>query len=59
VLLWRRGFEVLNVQAPPSVEYLVSSWLPLNQDIELSAPPASCLPGCCYASRDDDNGLNL
>jgi hypothetical protein len=41
------------------VEYLVSSWLPLNQDIELSAPPASCLPGCCYASRDDDNGLNL
>jgi hypothetical protein len=26
---------------------------------EFSAPPAPCLPGCCHASRHDDNGLNL
>ena len=30
-----------------------------EQDIELSAPPAPCLPGYCHASHQDDNGLNL
>ena len=29
-----------------------------EQDVELSAPPVPCLPGCCYASHRDDNGLN-
>jgi hypothetical protein len=23
---------------------------PLDEDVELSAPPAPCLPGCCHAS---------
>ena len=25
------------------------SWLPLDQDVELSDPPAPCLPRCCHA----------
>jgi hypothetical protein len=34
--------------------------LPLKQEMELSAPQAPCLPGCCHApSRLDGNGLNL
>ena len=35
------------------------SWLPLDQDIEISAHPVPRLSGCCHASRHDDNGLNL
>jgi hypothetical protein len=27
--------------------------------VELLASPAPCLPGCCHASCQDDNGLNL
>ena len=38
---------------------IVSSWLPLDQDVELSAPPAPSLPTRCHASHGDDNGLNL
>jgi hypothetical protein len=37
----------------------VFSWLSSEQDVELSAPPAPFLPGCCHASCHDDNGLNL
>ena len=37
----------------------VCSWLPLDEDVELSAFPAMCLPGPCRASLHDDNGLNL
>ena len=37
----------------------VCSWLPLGEDVELSAPSAPCLPGCCHAFHHDDNGLNL
>ncbi|XP_031194855.1 tumor necrosis factor ligand superfamily member 13B isoform X2 [Mastomys coucha] len=29
-----------------------------EQDVDLSAPPAPCLPGCRH-SQNDDNGLNL
>ena len=36
----------------------VYSFLLSDQDIETSAPPAPCLPGCCRASHHDDNGLN-
>jgi hypothetical protein len=36
----------------------VSSQLPLEQEVELSAPPAR-LPKRCHASHHDDNGLNL
>jgi hypothetical protein len=35
------------------------SWLPLNEDVELSASPAPCLPGHCCVSCHDDKGLNL
>jgi hypothetical protein len=32
----------------------------LDEDVELLAPPAPCLPGSCHASGHDDNEpLNL
>jgi hypothetical protein len=31
----------------------------LDEDVELSAPPAPCLPACCHASCHDNNELNL
>jgi len=34
-------------------------WLPLEQDVGLSAPLAWGLSGCCHASRHDDNELNF
>ena len=34
----------------------VSSWMPLDQNAELSTP---CLPACCHASCYDENRLNL
>lgn len=37
----------------------VSSWPPLDQDVELLVPLAPCLPAHCPASRHDGNGLNL
>ena len=45
---------------PPS--YLrdsVFSFLPWEQHIKLSAPPAPCQPGCYHASCLDDYGLTL
>ena len=36
-----------------------SSWLPFDEDVELTAPPAAFQPGCCCASCHDDNGLKL
>jgi hypothetical protein len=44
---------------PPRCLETVSSWLPLDEVVELSAPPAPCLPGCHHGSYHDDNGLNL
>jgi hypothetical protein len=38
---------------------IVSSWLLLDQDIELLALPASHQPAHCYAFCQDNNGLNL
>ena len=35
------------------------SCMPLEQDVELSGPPASYLPECYHVSSHDDNGLNL
>jgi hypothetical protein len=58
---WRKcvtvgvGFEALLLAACKTV----FSFLPSEQDVELSAPPAPCLPGGCHASHHDDTGLNL
>jgi hypothetical protein len=37
----------------------IFSSFPSEQDLELSAPPASCLPRHCHASCRDKNGLKL
>jgi hypothetical protein len=37
--------------------WLIDFWLPLEQDVELSASPMPCLPGHCHASHHDDDGL--
>jgi hypothetical protein len=45
---------------PGCLQSGVFSWLPLSQDVELSAPsPAPFLPGCFHASCHDENGQNL
>lgn len=49
------GFETLFLAASKTA----FSWLPLEQDIELSPPSGPCLPGCCHASCFDNNCLNL
>ena len=43
---------------PDCLQKTVSSWLPLDQDLELMAPPAQSNPAQCNASHLDDNGLN-
>jgi hypothetical protein len=51
------SFNVLYVQAIPSIAH---SLLPLTEDhnVQVSAAsPAPCLPACCYASLHDGNGL--
>jgi len=53
--LWRVGFEVSHAQGMFGVK--PSLLLPVDQDVELSAPPASCLPAHFHAHPD--NGLNL
>jgi hypothetical protein len=47
------GFQILLIAACKPVFCLPS------EDVALSAPPASFLPGCCPASCHDDNGLNV
>ena len=46
---------------PPAhfLQKTVCSWLPMDQDIELSDILAPCLHGCWPISRHDDNGLDL
>lgn len=65
---WRKCVTVgVGFQVPPSVEESLLlnavesrlSWLPLDQDAELWAPPQPCLPVGCCACHDDDNELNL
>ena len=51
------SIEVSYAQAMLSVEH--SILLPLDQEVEPTAPPAPCLPAHCYASHHGDNGLNL
>ena len=69
VSLGRWALRIPSAQALPSAELphpspqngslqnIVSSWLPWDQDVELSAPPVPCLPARCHASHHD-NGLN-
>ena len=58
----------LYAQAPSSVESepspgclqkTISILLPSDQDAELLAPPAPCLPAHCHASHYGDNRVNL
>jgi hypothetical protein len=49
------GFETLLLAALK----IACSWLPLDEDVELTASSVACLSGCCHASYNDDNGLNL
>jgi hypothetical protein len=37
------GFNILVLAAWKSL----FCWQPSDEDVELSAPPAPCLPGCC------------
>ena len=46
------GNEVSYTQALPSVEHIFL--LPVDQDVELSAPPAPRLPACCHAFCHDE-----
>jgi hypothetical protein len=57
VSLWGRALRSPVLRLLPV--WKTVSWQPLKQDVELSAPPAPRLPGCCHASYLDDNGLNL
>ncbi|EDL08821.1 mCG1044576 [Mus musculus] len=59
VSLCRWTSRTPTAKAPPSAENQVSSWLPSDQVVELSAPPAPCLPAGCHVSCPGDNGLNL
>ena len=59
VSLCRQALRAPGAQVLSNVGERVSSWLPSNQDAELSAPsPALFLPACCHVSHHDDNGLN-
>jgi hypothetical protein len=53
VSLWQIGFESLFLAVWETV-----FWMQSEEDVELSAPLAPCLPECCHASHLD-NGLNL
>jgi hypothetical protein len=49
-------FEVSYAQAMSSNSLLL---LPVNQGVELLAPPKPCLPVYCHDSCYDDNRLNF
>jgi hypothetical protein len=55
VSLYRVGFETVLLTAWKTVVF----WMQMDQDVELSAPPAPSLPGCCHASSLHDKALNL
>jgi hypothetical protein len=57
---WRKGVTL----SMGSKTIVLDAWksvscLPLDEDVELLAPPVPGLPRSCYASCLDDNGLNL
>jgi hypothetical protein len=56
VSLWGQNLRSPMLKLYP-VWYTVSL-LPVDQDVELSAPPAPSLLACCHASHHNDNGLN-
>jgi hypothetical protein len=51
------GFEVSYAKTIPNMEHSLLGLV--DQDLELSAPPAPCLPASCHGSCRDNNGLNL
>ena len=60
--LWGAMLKLHPVWKDPSPSCLqkrIFFYLPLDQDVELLAPPALCLPADWQASCCDDNGLNL
>jgi hypothetical protein len=59
VSLCRWVLKAPSPQAQPNPEESVLFWLPYDQDVELLAPTAPCVPGCCHTSCCDDNDLNL
>lgn len=59
VSLCRQALRVPGVHITHSAEE-ISSWLTMDQDVELSATsPVLCLPRCCHASQYDENEQNL
>jgi hypothetical protein len=58
VSLWWLGFKVIYAHAMLS-EIDSPFLLPMDQDVELWAPPAPRLPAPCHAFCHDDNGRNL
>ena len=55
---WRQTLRSPKLRPCPVLK-TISSWLPSDQDVELSALTAPCLPTYCHASYHDDNGLDL
>jgi hypothetical protein len=56
VTLWGLGWA----SRFPMLSEIHSLLLPVDQDVELSAPSlAPCLVTCCHASCHDDIGLKL
>ena len=51
------GFKAVYAQARPSI--IQQPLLPADQDVELSVPPAPCLPTHCHPSHHANNGLTL
>ena len=58
MLLWRLALNHIYAQAVFG-ETHSPFLLPVDQDVELSAPLSPCLPTRCHASHHDDNELNL
>jgi hypothetical protein len=54
--MWRWGFEVSYICSSLASGIRNSSWLPSDQDIEISTTPVPCLHAATLPA--DDHGLN-